>query len=123
MGTSKSFGGAKGATPLIPSWLPSDEVNPFLPDMNPIPPKDDTGDMPKENPTVTPPLAIPENNFRFKQARSNFTRYASSGGKNTAALKKGISSYIEKSYGGAKQVSKRMSVSKNTARKKIMMVL
>jgi len=118
MGTSKSFGGAKGTTPLIPSWLQSDEANPFQPNMNPIPPrKDDIGDTPKEKPIVTSLPVIQGNNSRFKQPRSNFTKYASSGGKNTAALEKGISSYVKKSYGGAKQASKRMSVSKTTARK------
>jgi len=118
MGTSKSFGGAKGTTPLIPSWLPSDEANPFLPDINPIlPRKDDIGDAPKEKPIVTPSTVIPGNNSRFKQPRTNFTRYASSSGKDSAALKNGLSSYVKKSYGGAKQASARMSASKTTARK------
>jgi hypothetical protein len=119
MGTSKSFGGAKGNTPLIPSWLSPDNDGISMPNINPVTePKDNADDIPKIEPVTAPPVpVVPADSSRFEQARSNFARNVSSDGTNKSALKRGISSYIKKSYGGAKQASKRMSVSKVTASK------
>ena len=91
MGTSKSFGGAKGETPLIPSWLSPENTE------HPVP-------------------VILGDKSRFKQARANLARYVSSDGKNDSYLKKGISSYIKTSYNGAKHVANRMGVSKTSAK-------
>ncbi|MGI8744415.1 MAG: Qat anti-phage system associated protein QatB [Bryobacteraceae bacterium] len=113
MGTSNSYGGPGGGTPLIPSWLgpdagisPDDGAAP-LPNPNgplPVPPA-------PERPAV-PPVGASD---RFSAPRGNFSRFASSGGSDRASLGRAVSRYVSTSTGGAKQAAQRMGASRRTA--------
>lgn len=110
MGTSNAFGGASGGTPLVPSWL------------------DDDGDVTNDGgaPVATPeaPPAAPSDRQpvvpapvgdRFRSARSNFTRFAGSGGSDRRSLGRAVSQYISRSSGGAGSAARRMGSSRSTA--------
>lgn len=99
MGTSGSFGGPSGATPLVPSWLgdasPPDNVPPPGPA---VPPR-----------SPLPPAAAPT---RFSAARNNLSRFAGSGGRDRASLGRAISHYVRTTSGGARSATARMGASR-----------
>jgi len=113
VGTSSSFGGPNGGTPLIPSWLepdgdtPGTQLSSNTPNTQPnspvppIPP-------PPERPEL-PPVADAN---RFNAARNNLSRFASSGGHDRASLGRAVSHYVSTSVGGARQASFRMGKSR-----------
>lgn len=92
MGTSSSFGGQVGKTPLVPSWVDDAEATPSAPD-EVIPPK------------PIPPVADPA---RFRTTRNNFSRYVRSGGSDRRSLGRAISNYVGSSSGGARTAAMRM---------------
>ncbi|MCB1924147.1 MAG: hypothetical protein KDJ27_10445 [Gammaproteobacteria bacterium] len=119
MGTSNAYGGAGGGTPLIPSWLQDDSdagtgkgegdgngTQPPSPDGLPlaVPP------APTTRPTV--PAGASD---RFTSARSNFTRFVSSGGSDRRSLGRAVSQYVSKSTGGSRQAARRMGPSRGTS--------
>ena len=120
MGTSNAYGGPAGDTPLIPSWFRPDGVasGPLPGDGSPAPSSPTSG-CPAPNPSVAVPDAVPpvpsrppippiaEPN-RFKAARNNLTRFASSGGHDRASLGRAVFWYVSKSAGGARQAAQRM---------------
>ena len=106
MGTSSPNPGQKPTTPLLPNW--SDSAPPVDPQL-PLPP---AGNNPEEN--NNQPLPPVENN-RFRQSRSDFTRYLSSGGHSRASLGGAISRGISSGYGGSGTASRRMTASRYAA--------
>lgn len=113
MGTSSSFWGPGGNTPLVPSWLGGDGNNnptPDTPSGNP-PASPDTPPTGSPPPPQTPlPPAAASN--RFTAARSNFSRFAASGGRDRASLGRAISHYVSTSAGGARTAATRMGTSR-----------
>ena len=112
MGTSTAYGGPKGGTPLVPSWLGDGDGAPPAPPPGPgpdgAPPGPDGPPVPPNRPAL-PRGADPE---RFTGARSNFTRFAGSGGSNRASLGRAVSKYVSTSAGGARQAAQRMGASR-----------
>ena len=117
MGTSTSYGGPAGSTPLIPSWLGSDgDAN------GPPPPADGPAQVPAEGPSTPEPLppappsrpaiAGSTDGGRFTAPRSNFTRFANSDGADRKSLGRAVSGYVSKSSGGARQAALRMGASR-----------
>ncbi|CAG9241819.1 conserved hypothetical protein [Burkholderia diffusa] len=119
MGTSTAYGGPGGGTPLVPSWLGSDGeagglASPTAPPAGA--PVDDPA-SPAPLPSAPPArLAIPTPTdvSRFTAPRSNFTRFAGSGGSDRASLGRAVSGYVSKSSGGARQATQRMGASRGS---------
>ncbi len=112
MGTSNSNSGTRGrGTPLIPSWIetPPGAGDTLAPENEPT----DQASPPQAEPVLAPlpPPGAPE---RFTGPRSNFSRFASSGGSNRAALGRSISDYVSKSTGGARNAARKMGSSRIT---------
>jgi hypothetical protein len=123
MGTSNSYGGPGGRTPLIPSWLGGGDDGPGPdgggPSPNPAPPP-----VPQPPPGPNPgpprvpvpptlptmPAAAPSN--RYTAARNGFTRYARSGGSDRASLGRAISNYVSTGSGGSRLAAQRMGASR-----------
>jgi hypothetical protein len=128
MGTSSSYGGPSGGTPIIPSWL---DVGSPLP--SPAPAADQisepiappVGAHPGEQTPSTnvPPLVAPTRPpippvgaaDRFRTPRGNFSRFASSGGSDRASLGRAVSGYVSTSSGGARQAAQRMGSSRGSS--------
>jgi len=114
MGTSTAYGGPKGGTPLVPSWLGDGDAGsppaaPQAPGPDGAPPAGpDAPPFPPNRPAL-PKVADPE---RFTGARTNFTRFAGSGGSNRASLGRAVSKYVSTSSGGARQAAQRMGASR-----------
>ena len=111
MGTSSTFGGQGGGTPLVPSWLGDDGAPPAAPDgtrPDGQPPPDAAA--PDAAPRVPiPPIADPT---RFSAARNNFSRFAGSGGTDRRSLGRAVSHYVGSSTGGARAAAARMGSSR-----------
>ena len=122
MGTSSAFGGASGGTPLVPSWLEgggSDDGAPGDPrsdgsGSDAPPPGNDPAAPPAAPPerTVTP---VPGESDRYTSARTNFTRYARSGGDDRRSMGRAVSQYVSRSSGGAARAARRMGSSRGAA--------
>ena len=122
MGTSNAFGGASGGTPLVPSWLEDGASDGGAPSH---PPTDGSGDEapPTGNDPAAPPAAPPERpappvpgeTDRYTSARTNFTRYARSGGDDRRSMGRAVSQYVSRSSGGAAQAARRMGSSRGAA--------
>jgi hypothetical protein len=115
MGTSGSYGGPAPGSPLVPTWVDPIGSPPIGPG---LPPPDDTqphGAPPPVPPAPpdrpTPQPAPPDN---FTAARSNFTRYARSGGNDRTSLGRAISGYVSSGTGGARRAAQRMGSSRGT---------
>lgn len=113
MGTSSAYGGPRGGTPLVPSWLsPEGEGNLAGPEPAASPPTD-------ESPVNTTPSA-PDRNVppaspdrgRFTAARNSFSRFARSGGTDRASLGRSILHYISRSAGGPAGAGRRMGAAR-----------
>jgi hypothetical protein len=131
MGTSNANEGQGGRTPLVPSWLPAGPPAPWPPPPNqapqpepaPMPPVDapETPSTPFRRPTVSPTVpippmlpAIPEfgDADRFRTPRTNFTRFARSGGSDRGSLGRALSGYVSISSGGSRTAARRMGSSR-----------
>jgi hypothetical protein len=124
MGTSNANGGQGGDTPLVPSWLPADgpaqpPSPPLLPPQQPPVPPPDLAPPPDGRPAlpappampVPPPLPpIPASGAadRFTTARTNFTRFAKSGGSDRASLGRALSGYVSTASGGRRAAAQRI---------------
>lgn len=113
MGTSTAYKGPRGDTPLIPSWLgPDGESNapstPVAPGAAQLAPE------PAPPAPANRPTPMPADNNRFTSARSNFTRFAHSGGQDRASLGRAVSSYVSTSSGGAQHSAQRMGSSRSS---------
>lgn len=112
MGTSSAYGGPGGGTPLVPSWLDSDDAVPLS-----APDSEFGGLLQTQEPVVPAPPNRPEipaigEPHRFTGARNNFTRFARSGGSDRASLGRAVSGYVSTSSGGARQAAQRMGASR-----------
>lgn len=119
MGTSSAFGGQRGGTPLVPSWL-GDDGAPTAPDGAPSdggPPNSPPTDAPADGaqtpgappvPPARPPMPPLGDPARFSAARNNFSRFAGSGGSDRRSLGRAISHYVGSSAGGARTAAARM---------------
>lgn len=109
MGTSNPYGGPGGDNPLIPSWLGSDGDG-APPDGTPPESGQPPGDAPVPPPSPPPqPPPFPE---RFRTPRTNFTRFAGSGGTDRASLGRAVSGYVSRASGGVRQAAQRMGSSR-----------
>lgn len=111
MGTSTGFWGQNGRTPLVPSWLGDGGAPPAAPDGPP------PGDAPLPNlpgpetlpvPPTRPPIPVAADADRFKTARTNFSRFAGSGGSDRRSLGRAVSQYVGSTSGGARMAAGRM---------------
>lgn len=113
MGTSSAYRGPTGGTPLVPSWL-----EPASPTPSPgEAPSGDAGapaDVPPA-PAPHPPPPQPPVPARFAAPRSNFSRFAASGGRDRASLGRAVSGYVATSSGGARTAARRMGSSRRAA--------
>lgn len=109
MGTSSPFGGQGGATPLVPSWLGNESSESLAPEQAVTPDEVPTGKPagPTE-PPAKPPIPPAGDSRRFAVARSNFSRFAGSGGNDRVALGRAVSYYVRTSSGGARNAAARM---------------
>lgn len=113
MGTSSAYGGPNGGTPLIPTWLSPGGGN----GQGATPPPDGEPPPPTPRPPVPPapanrPIPVVPSGHRFTQARSNFTRFAGSGGSDRASLGRAISGYVSTASGGSAIAAQRMGASR-----------
>ena len=114
MGTSNSYGGPGGGTPLVPSWLEGDDA------VNNVDGNENNNNQDKINDGDGKPLIAPAprptvqvgDSGRFSNARKNFTQFVKSGGSNRSKLGKSISSYVSKSNGGSRNAAKRLGSSR-----------
>lgn len=118
MGTSSSYGGPKGSSPLVPSW-----VAPMSPaGAGPLPPVPPDGAAPADpqvpapstDPAETTPQTAPDPN-RFRGPRTSFSRFAKSGGSNGGSLGRAVSRYVSHSSGGARRAAQKMGASRTSA--------
>lgn len=118
MGTSSSYGGPKGTSPLVPTWIaPMSPAGPGP--VQPIP-SDGTpsaappGGVPAAPPNQAPPPAESDPN-RFRGPRTSFSRFAKSGGSNGGSLGRAVSRYVSHSSGGARRAAQKMGSSRTSA--------
>ncbi len=122
MGTSGPSDGPNPGTPLVPSWLDDAPAGPPPTDGAPEAPNGspDGGPAPvsppPRMPAPLPPLPPPPPPDRFRGARSNFSRFAASGGSDTRALRRGVRDYVRSGTGGTRNATKRMGASRTAAR-------
>jgi hypothetical protein len=118
MGTSGTTSGSGSGTPLVPTWLDEPGSDPLPcndPNSDGVPgddqsiPNDDQSDKPK--PLISPPPQ-PE---RFRSARTNFSKFANSGGKDQQALKRAVRDYVRKGTNGGAGAVRRMGPSRTAA--------
>lgn len=118
MGTSGSSSGSGSGTPLVPTWLDepssgslpcSDKPNDGAGVDGQTPQSDVTDDKPK--PSIRP-APQPE---RFRSARTNFSRFAGSGGRDQSALKRAVRDYVRKGTNGSATAVQRMGTSRAAA--------
>jgi hypothetical protein len=114
MGTSSAFGGPAGGTPLVPSWLGTDGGAPAAPDGTGPDGTPPGGSPPAVPPTPPPraPIPVAGSAMRFAAARNNFSRFAGSGGRDRASLRRAVSHYVGTSSGGARAAAARMGSSR-----------
>jgi len=121
MGTSNSYGGPGGGTPLIPSWLGGGGIAPgggVPPGPQPVAPPPG----PQHQPGTTPPpvpaapslpaIPPPGAGNRFRTARNNYSRFARSGGTDRQSLGRAVSNYVSTASGGSRAAAQRMGASR-----------
>jgi hypothetical protein len=115
MGTSSAYGGPNGGTPLVPSWLAGDGAD--TPDASGSPdggakPDGQASDSAPPAPPPRPFPPVPQDGRRFTAARSNFSRFARSGGSDLASLGRAVAQYVSTSSGGSARAARRMGSSR-----------
>ena len=121
MGTSGSSSGSGSGTPLVPSWLDEPGSEPLPGNDGQAPSGDGTddeshdGQQSSQNPELKPPVPPPALSERFRGARTNFSRFAGSGGGDRSALRRAVRDYVRSGTGGSKNAVRRMAPSSATA--------
>ena len=141
MGTSNSYRGGGGDRPLVPSWISNGGSGPPPsppPPAPPPPPPGQTpsqpgppfapGQMPAPNPPppasprpavppapALPPIPASGDKNRYTSARNNFSRFASSGGRDRRSLGRSISNYVSKATGGSRTAAQRMGAARRSS--------
>lgn len=122
MGTSNSYNGAGGGTPLVPSWLGGGDALPAAGGGDGTPADGasgaggDQGGPDDGGPPLAPsPRPTPQagDGDRFRNARSNFSRFVGSGGSDHRSLGRAVSNYVSRSAGGSANASRRMGSSRS----------
>jgi hypothetical protein len=119
MGTSGSYGGAGNGSPLIPGFLndPAPASAPVLAPLAPTTPNAPNAPAAVPGPIAPPqPRPVPQQAplpHRFTTPRTNFTRFARSGGSDRAALGRAVSGYVSSAAGGARRAARRMGSSRD----------
>lgn len=109
MGTSTSNKGTRGnGTPLIPTWLDSDDLGITNEDQT-----NSSATQDQDLPAQESPKLFPPDPDRFRMPRSNFSKFISSKGKDRSSLGRAISSYITKTRGGAHKAARGMGSSRS----------
>lgn len=112
MGTSTPFSGPNSKDPLVPDFVNDGDATPPAPapqdddEAEPVPP------APPPRPAPVPPAPPPD---RFRNARRNFTKFASSGGDDRRALGRAVSQYVSQATGGSGPAARRMGSSRGVA--------
>ena len=122
MGTSGSSSGSGSGTPLVPSWLDEPDLGP-LPggDGQPLPSDDGDGEGGQDGQPdgqdgrTEPPQTAPASEERFRSARSNFSRFARSGGHDGRALRRAVRDFVRTGTGGTMNAVLRMAPSRAAA--------
>ena len=114
MGTSSSYGGPGSGTPLVPTWLEPDGMGVIDAPAgdSPIAPVPVAQTSP--NTALQPNPEPPPDPNRFRTARTNFSRFAASGGDDRRSLGRAISGYVSTASGGARTAARRMGASRET---------
>lgn len=118
MGTSGRSDGPNPQTPLVPSWLNeappggTPDLEPPTPEYAPLP----TPQVPAQPAMPLPPLPPSPPPDRFRAARSNFSRFASSGGSDRRSLRRAVRDYVRSGTRGSGNATRRMGASRNAAR-------
>src|SRR5689334_9303875 len=100
MGTSGSSGGSGSNTSLVPTFLELGATEPLPGGEAGQADGDDTGDgaAPGGGTPLAdaprPPIQLTPFGARFTGARTNFTRFASSGGNDRGALRRSVRDYV-----------------------------
>lgn len=113
MGTSGSSSGSGSGTPLVPSWLDEPGSGPLPGDDGQAPPGDDNQDGQDDG--TKPPMPAPAPGERFRSARTNFSRFAGSGGSDGRALRRAVRDYVRSGTGGGANAVRRMAPSRAAA--------
>ena len=110
MGTSSIPPGPSNKDPLIPSWLNKD---PHLPESNES--EDETPkNTPQESSSRQQPIITPyKGGHRFKSPRTNFSKFARSGGVDQNAMRRAIRQYVKQGAGGSKNAVKKLGASRS----------
>lgn len=115
MGTSSSFKGQSGDTPLIPSWLNDNDslYNGTEGDPNASAETQSVQNKIHLDPSQSPaqaniPIPTIADRLRFTAARKNFSRYIKSGGDDRRSLGRAVSHYIGASLGGPRTATIRL---------------
>jgi len=119
MGTAGRSDGPNPGTPLIPSWLDDAPAGPPPAAPPEAPPGGEPPPVPQppaSSPGPLPPMPPPPPPDRFRAARSNFTRFASSGGSNGRSLRRAARDYVRFGTGGSRNATRRMGASRTAAR-------
>lgn len=121
MGTSGSSSGSGTGTPLVPSWLDEPGSEPLPGNDGPASPDDGTGDGSQEEQQDGqdggPKPPVPAPGERFRSARTNFSRFARSGGSDRRAIRRAVRDYVRSGTGGSKNAVRRMAPSRAAAGK------
>ena len=117
MGTSGLSRGPGSGTSLVPTWLEEPTSSPFGNGdgtTNEVG-QDSAGNEDSAQPTERPAILPPPVSSRFQGARTNFTRFARSGGSNTRALRRAVHGYVSTGTRGSRNASSRMGSARITA--------
>lgn len=120
MGTSGSSSGAGSGTPLVPTWLDEPPTGPLPGSDSPTTDSsdgdgDDATPDPQAPSHAAPAIRPPPVKARFQGARTNFSRFASSGGTDRGALRRAVRDYVQSGTRGRSNAVRRMGVPRNTA--------
>lgn len=117
MGTSGSTSGSGSGTPLVPTWLNGQDISPLPGGDGPSVPDDGGPDAQPDSqdgdqkPHILPALQ-PEG---FRSARTNFSRFANSGGSDRRALRRAVRDYVRQGTRGSGYAVQRMGTSLSAA--------
>lgn len=119
MGTSGSSSGSGSNTPLVPSWLDEPDAGPLPGGDGPGTPDDGVGDQDQlpgdQDGDKRPPIPLAAQPDRFRGARTNFSRFAGSGGSDRRALRRAVRDYVRSGTGGSGNAVRRMGPSRAAA--------
>jgi hypothetical protein len=107
MGTSQSSKGPGGGVSLVPPWVPPPPPAP------PPPPREDSDESAPPGQSAGAALRAPAAANRFGSARLSLGAFAKSG--SGAAMRRGVSDYVRKGYGGHASAARRFESTARTA--------